>query len=302
MPWFIEERDGRYCVVKGDRDDPGETEACHDTREKALAHQRALYANVPEARVAALDEQREIRSATFQPVDVADDGSRFEGYAAVFDEEAEIEVPGVGVVTESVQRGAFRKALAAGGNVPMLYHHLDTHPPLATTAGGTLSLEEDSKGLRVKAEIAKGYIGDAVRELVKRGDIPGMSWGFVAGKGNSKVERRAGGNLHRTLLGFKKILDVSPTWDPTYRGTEAQFRSRTFGLAFSPEEMQQLLIGGHPQVEAEGIPPDDGQEETAETRSLERDGGSGATGRSVAARRRALQFLVLETGGIDETR
>src|SRR5687767_7668361 len=139
MPWFIEERDGRYCVVKGDEQTPGETEACHDTREEALKHQRALYANAPEARSFEwLNEQREVRSATFNPIDVADDGSSFEGYAAVFDEEAHFELPGVGPVAEVVKRGAFKKALAQGGNVPMLYHHLETHPPLATTQGGTL--------------------------------------------------------------------------------------------------------------------------------------------------------------------
>lgn len=40
MPWELEERDGRWCVVKlAD----GEVEGCHDSRGQALAHQRALY-------------------------------------------------------------------------------------------------------------------------------------------------------------------------------------------------------------------------------------------------------------------
>lgn len=42
MPWSIEMRDGKHCVVK---DADGEVEGCHDTHEKALAQQRALYAN-----------------------------------------------------------------------------------------------------------------------------------------------------------------------------------------------------------------------------------------------------------------
>ena len=41
-PWHIEERGEQFCVIK---DDSGETVTCHDTREEAEAHMRALYAN-----------------------------------------------------------------------------------------------------------------------------------------------------------------------------------------------------------------------------------------------------------------
>ena len=250
----------------------------------------------------ALDLQREIRSAAFQPLDVADDGSWFEGYAAVFDEDASFELADGTVVSESVNRGAFRKALALGDNIPMLYHHLDTHPPMATTRGGTLQLEEDAKGLRTKANIARGYIGDAVRELVKRGDIPGMSWGFIAGRGNSRIERRSGG-IHRTLLGFKKILDVSPTWDPSYRGTEAQFRAQVYGGVLLPGE-QLPVVGESPQDDETGTPG--GDEETppedpptGDPPEEEDDADGVAEQRSVAARMRALQLYIYETGGTE---
>lgn len=255
--------------------------------------------------ITALDLQREIRSATFSPIDVADDGSWFEGYAGVYDEDATFHLPDGTPVSESVQRGAFRKVLQLGDNIPMLYHHLDTHPPLATTRGGTLQLEEDAKGLRTKASIARGYIGDAVRELVLRGDIPGMSWGFIAGRGNSRIERRSGG-IHRTLLGFKKILDVSPTWDPTYRGTEAQFRSQVYGTTLLPGEQLDGL-GDPPQgTDEEGAPgaeedePKDPPEGDPEE---EEEGASGVVVpevRSIAAMRRQLSFIVLTTGGIDD--
>ena len=38
MPYFIEEREGQFCVMKGTKEDPQGTEKCHDTREKATAH------------------------------------------------------------------------------------------------------------------------------------------------------------------------------------------------------------------------------------------------------------------------
>lgn len=42
MPWSIEKRGDEYCVVK---DSDGETEGCHDSRAKAEAQRRALYAS-----------------------------------------------------------------------------------------------------------------------------------------------------------------------------------------------------------------------------------------------------------------
>lgn len=164
-------------------------------------------------------ERVEARSVAFTDVDTSADGSTFTGYAAVFDT-----VTDLGEHTESINRGAFRKSIVSSGNIPMLYDHNPGLPPLATTGGGTLKLKEDGKGLLVEANLAKHFVGDAVREMVRRGDIKGMSFGFIAGGGNSKIEAR-GAKLHRTLIGFKKLLDVSPTWDPAYQSTSVELRS-----------------------------------------------------------------------------
>jgi HK97 family phage prohead protease len=161
----------------------------------------------------------EARSVAFTDIDASSDGGKFTGYAAVFDAPADL-----GAHTESVNRGAFRKSLSNGSNVPMLYDHNPALPVLATTGAGTLKLKEDGRGLRVEADIARHFIGDAVREMVKRGEIRGMSFGFIAGSGNSKIEQR-GGKPHRTLTGFKHLLDVSPTWNPAYVDTNAELRS-----------------------------------------------------------------------------
>lgn len=42
MPWKIEKRDDKFCVIK---ESDGSVVHCHDTREQALAQQRALYAS-----------------------------------------------------------------------------------------------------------------------------------------------------------------------------------------------------------------------------------------------------------------
>jgi HK97 family phage prohead protease len=103
----------------------------------------------------------EARSVAFTDVDASTDGSTFTGYAAVFDHEADL-----GDFTESISRGAFRKAIGGSGNIPMLYDHNPGLPVLATTGAGTLKLKEDGKGLRVEANVARHFIGDAVREMV----------------------------------------------------------------------------------------------------------------------------------------
>lgn len=49
MPWFIEEQDSEYCVVKGERGEDGnETLKCYSSRDEALKYLRALEANEPE--------------------------------------------------------------------------------------------------------------------------------------------------------------------------------------------------------------------------------------------------------------
>ncbi len=52
MPWFVEKRGDKHCVVKGTKENPGETVTCHtgkDSDKKANNHMRALYANVKDA-------------------------------------------------------------------------------------------------------------------------------------------------------------------------------------------------------------------------------------------------------------
>ena len=193
-------------------------------------------------------DRAEARSVAFTDVDASKDGRHFRGYAAVYDQPTDL-----GDFTESNARGAFRKVLSAGHNVPMLYDHNPTLPVLATTGGGTLRLKEDGKGLIVEADVANHFMGQAVYEMVQRGDIRGMSYGFVAGAGNSRIENR-GGKPHREITGFKRLLDVSPTWDPAYAGTDAGFRSLRKALEESESlEDGQPILGGAYEQPQDGV-------------------------------------------------
>lgn len=182
----------------------------------------------------------ELRSAQFTDVDASADGSHFTGYAAVFDIPSEIPMQNGNVVMESIERGAFRKSLNSGDNIPMLWNH-NTDWPVATTQAGTLKLSEDVKGLRVEANLGNDFISDFLRERVKRGEVQGMSYGFIAGRDNQQVYKR-GNQVVRKLSGFQKLLDVSPTYMPAGKETEAEIRN-LLGSARADSSQLALQLG-----------------------------------------------------------
>ncbi len=103
---------------------------------------------------------------------------------------------------EKFQRGAFTEWLAAGNDVRGLYEH-DHSMLLGRTRSGTLKLEEDDTGLRFELTPPDTSTGRDVIELVKRGDISGMSFGFRSRKDvwdtttESMRAHRAGGGTVR---------------------------------------------------------------------------------------------------------
>lgn len=255
------------------------------------------------------------RTATFSDMEMKPEGRgfHFSGHAAVFDEEAELGViPGIGRVTESVARGAFRKVLQHDANIPFTLEH-DENRVLATTRSKRLKLQEDTKGLAVAADLPDTSLARDLHALVEADVVTGMSFGFVTGSpDNHRVERRSNGT-HRTLLGFKELLDVTATWNPTYRGAEAQFRSMTMQYVDSPESLQQILMGAYPQPREQGnddgtagtgeeeTPADDqGAPDGADEPGVGEDEEPGVEEQrvlSLAARRRRLQFYDLTYGG-----
>ncbi len=254
----------------------------------------------------ALDEVPNLRAARFTDVEMVEQGNsyKFDGIAAPTGIAADM-----GDFTEEYERGAFRKFLAScKDNVPFLHEH-NPRDLLATTRSGRLKLSEDGPGLRVRARVVKTDLSERIKALVDSGDIAGMSIGMVVGRGNARVENR-GGRPHRTIQNLKRLLDVCTTFDPAYVSTEAQFRSMSMTTyADSPESLQQLLLGAYPQLQVQGNDPDDTNEQAPgdateapdgdQTGVVEGDESRAAEQRSIAARKRSLSFLLLNTGDIN---
>lgn len=165
---------------------------------------------------------KEIRTVSM-PVEfrTASDGSvTVEGYAAVFDQETNIG----GMFREVIRAGAFRNALQRGDDVTFLINHGGL--PLARTRSGTLTLEEDSHGLKVRTELDTSD-PDVARIIPKmrRGDLDKMSFAFTVAEGGQNWRHAADGLDLREVLDTH-LYDVSIVTDPAFDGTSIALRSR----------------------------------------------------------------------------
>lgn len=101
-------------------------------------------------------------------------GQRLEGYAALFDVETRF-----GRLVESIAPGAFAGSLS--GDVLALVDH-DLGRMLARTRSKTLRLSEDSRGLVFDLDVPATSVGNDLLALAERGDLGGMSFGFMIDK------------------------------------------------------------------------------------------------------------------------
>ena len=184
------------------------------------AERAKAYAEGVVARLDAEEErqrkmsQRETRDveAGFE-VRESENGMTFYGYAAKFNSRSE----NLGGFYEVIEPGAFSRSLKSRNDVKLLVNH-DTGRVLASSRAKTLRLYEDSIGLRVEADLPNTTDGRDMAELLKRGDLSSMSFGFNVIKDAWNAE----GDL-RTLKSVR-LFEVSIVAFPAYQATEASVR------------------------------------------------------------------------------
>jgi HK97 family phage prohead protease len=139
------------------------------------------------------------------------------GYAAKFNSRSH----DLGGFVEIVAPGAFKTSLANKPDVRALYEH-DPAKILGRATAGTLTLAEDGTGLRVEITPPDTTIGRDVLELVKRGDISGMSFGFrtISDTWHEDPDKRMVRTLQEVVLN-----EVSVVGQPAYPQTEIALRS-----------------------------------------------------------------------------
>jgi uncharacterized protein len=138
-----------------------------------------------------------------------DEGMTFTGYAAVFNSDSQ-PLP----FTERIAPGAFRGSLRNRNDIKLLWNH-DTASVLGSSRAGTLKLTEDDRGLFVEAMLPNTSVGRDARELISRGDVDAMSFGFTVARGGD--EWSSDGST-RTLTKIN-LHEVSIVAFPAYTAT-----------------------------------------------------------------------------------
>ncbi len=163
----------------------------------------------------------EIRTATLSAND-----KKLVGYAVKWNSRSEV------LWDEFIEQfapNAFKDSLASGADIRALFEH-DHKALLGRTSSSTLSLSEDSTGLRFELTPPDTQTGRDVLVSVERGDIQGMSFGFRSLKEQWDTTQQP---YIRTVIAAE-LREITVTSLPAYRDSDVQIAKRSL-LAQYPE-------------------------------------------------------------------
>lgn len=174
------------------------------------------------------------KETRFVPTEIraieTDDGELvLEGYAALFDSRSE----NLGGFVETIRPGAFRKTLEEKPDIRALWNH-DTNYVLGRTKSGSLELEEDENGLRVRISMADTSQTRYFHDTIRRGDVDGMSFGFRTIK--DAWEKPSDGTTPTRELVEVELFEVSPTAFPAYPETGGKLTVRDYLASIGESE------------------------------------------------------------------
>jgi hypothetical protein len=178
---------------------------------------------------------REYRQMVIEPVEgVAD--QIVEGYATTFNQPYTLysfdDDRGTHAVREQVAPDAFKEADMS--DVIMQYDHAGR--VFARLSNGTLALEEDEHGLKVRANLGGTEIGRQLFEEIQGGYTSKMSFGFTVAEDDIVPD---GTDYLRTIKRIGKLFDVSAVSLPANDFTEISARSHCDG-AIAEIEAERL--------------------------------------------------------------
>jgi HK97 family phage prohead protease len=143
-------------------------------------------------------------------------GPTLRGYAAVFR-------------ATSLDLGGFRERIAPGAFADSLkrreiraFHQHESAALLGRTRNGSLKLQEDRHGLSFELHLPQTQLAADVTELVARGDLSRMSFGFMVPKGGDDWSYERGQTI-RTLLNVD-LLEISIVPEAAYEQTSVALR------------------------------------------------------------------------------
>ena len=121
----------------------------------------------------------------------------------------------------------------------LLYNHNSDYV-MGNTRSGTLILENTEKGLFFSASLPNTERARETFELVKRGDVNGMSFGFTVNKDSWDVTKTP---IVRNVTEIGELLEVSVVPFPAYESTSVSARALEFagGCKECRDGVQKIL-------------------------------------------------------------
>lgn len=171
-------------------------------------------------------ESREYRDIRMDGIELRakdDGGMVVEGYATTFDQPYELMRDKDITIMEVVDRHAFDETDMS--DVIMQYDHEGR--VFARLSNGTLGLEPDDHGLRIRADLGGTDIGKQLYQEISGGYTNKMSFGFTV---TGQTRKREGNVVTRTITKIGKLYDVSAVSLPANDATEISARKISDGL------------------------------------------------------------------------
>lgn len=164
--------------------------------------------------------KKELRMLPLKEIRIneSDAGTCIEGHAAVFDSWSET-LGGIFPFKEKVRKGAFAESIGRD-DIRALFNH-DPNYVLGRNRAGTLELEEDDVGLRVRITPPDTSWARNITTSIRRGDISQMSIGFVV----EDDEWSSKDGIDTRELKKVRLFDVSPVTFPAYTATDVGVRA-----------------------------------------------------------------------------
>ena len=174
-------------------------------------------------------ELRTTQGAQARPALVRDaqgkEGRTIEGYAIVFGAESQILCDGYGYFVETIDRAALDEVKLKTFDIRCLLEHNPERLLARWRNGeGTLELSIDAHGLKYRFEAPNTPDGETALELVRRGDIFGSSFAYLADEDSVVWGKKPDGTPTRHVMNIRYMEDVSLVSRPAYMQTEVSCR------------------------------------------------------------------------------
>lgn len=141
---------------------------------------------------------------------------------------------------EVISESAFTKTLEKKSQKALWNHNTDL--VLGSVAAGTLNLFTDAIGLRCEITLTNTSWGNDAYESIKRGDVDGMSFGFVCIEDIWSKTQYEGREIYKRTIIEAELHEISPCVFPAYTNSDISCRTCLPVKINKEERIKKMLI------------------------------------------------------------